>query len=56
MGVINSIYLLFNKYILTVFSYKYGIMFGRSVGSPSHGKDLVDFLNATYKMCLKGVM
>jgi len=40
-------------FLLSVLAHQYGITIDRAIGAPSHGKDVVDGLNATDKRFLK---
>ena len=41
-------------YLITVLPYSYGIIMYRAINALSHGMNVVDGLNATYKRYLKG--
>ena len=41
-------------YLITVLSSSYGIIIDRAINAPGHGKNVVDGLNATENIYLKG--
>ena len=43
-------------YLINLLSSSYGIIIYRAIDAPSHGNNVVDGLNATYKRYLKGGM
>ena len=42
-----------DSYLITVFSSSYGIIMHRTINAPVHKNNVVDGLNATYKLYLK---
>ena len=41
-------------YLMAVLSSSYGIIMDREINTPGHGRNVVDILNATEKLFLKG--
>ena len=43
-------------YLMTVFSYSYGIIMDRAINAPDHGNNVVNGINVTEKRYLEGEM